>query len=215
MKSTGTIFFRRWQILKFLIALPVGFLTACAVLPKNYSGFDEGRWTAKALIKDAANRKSYVVRISFWSERDRRLKMDVMSTLGTPLAALYLEGRKVEYLIFDQRKYYLGTANERSLESLLSVSMDPRWLYAILFDQPIVGDGWNCLLAEKSPQVCENIKSGLRVHWSDPDSKTPFVRISQKDTEVQLILRDFQPKVEDKEKVFGLLVPEGFTRISN
>jgi hypothetical protein len=196
-------------MLKKFLCLTVLFAVGCATqAPVPFStSKEEGQWEAKAQVRDLEKGTSNTVSLDVMSLRNRDLRMEVTGTLGVHVASFLLKGNEIAYAVHPQKKYYSGIATERSLRPLLKIDIDPRWLYAIFFDEPL--NGWKC---EGQPvEKCQR-SDGTQVVWSDRNGERKRVTISNPQFELQILVKNFMTKVQSPEKAFNLETPESYRR---
>ncbi len=200
---------------RILLALLV-FLsfTGCKTTPKLYSDVSEGQWRAKALIKDLAESRSYVVNLNINLVKNQRARMDVTTGLGTGVASLVTDDKEVRYILVDKKRFYTGAAQPSAMRPILSIPFDPRWLNNILLEEPIVEKGWTCardgsgFLSE-----CHDSLSGLKVTWSDRHGDKKTVQLDHSKASVQIKVQSFKPKVEERKNLFTLEAPAGYQKL--
>ncbi len=193
--------------LTFLMVV-IGFLSGCATAPVAYnSGKDEGQWEAKAQIKNLQTGKADTISLDVMSVRDQALRMEVSGTLGVHVASFLLKNSNVSYLVHTQKKYFSGPVSERSLRPLLRADIDPRWLYAIFFDEPL--KGWTC--TGTPLEKCERA-DGAQVLWSERNGERKRITITNQQFELQVLVKNFTTKVQSPDKAFSLDAPDSYKR---
>lgn len=202
------------SILKLPILLFVSMtvLLGCQTFPTKYSDYEEGQWEARALIKDKTQSKSYVVHLDIHARKNKQLRMDVTAALGTPVASLALNDEKVRYILFQQKQFFDGRVSERSLSPILSVPLDPRLLYHVLFDEPFADKVWSCSQDKKGfVEKCQNPKDSFVIQWKDRKGKKKSVVIQHPNAEIQINILSFKEGVSE---VFDLKVPPTFQKLT-
>lgn len=186
------------------------FVTGCQLMPTDYSEHSEGQWSSKVLVKDKVQSKSYIVNVDIQAVRDKKLRMDVTAALGMPVAALVLDDEEVKYILFRQKRYYEGQASERVLKPILSIPLNPRLLFNILFDVPIADKNWSCSKGKDGFLTeCSSSSEGLKVTWKDRKGRKKAIFIEHEKAELQMNISSFKPRAED---VFTLKAPESFQK---
>lgn len=179
-------------------------------MPTDYSSHKEGQWGSKVLVKDKVKSKSFIVNVDIQAVRDQKLRMDVTAAMGTPVASLVLDADEVKYILFRQRRYYEGVASNKALKPILSVPLDPRLFYNLLFDQPIADKSWSCTKDEKGfLAVCESPAEGLKVTWKDRKGRRKAIYIEHDKASLQMNLSSFSPRADE---VFSLQAPKSFKK---
>lgn len=195
---------------KIALLLFVVLLAGCQMMPTKYSEHSEGQWGSKVLVKDKEKSKSFIVNVDIQARKNLQLRMDVTAALGTPVASIVLNGDKVEYILFRQKKFYSGVSNDRVLKPILSVPLDPQLFYNILFDEPVADKNWSCTKNQKGFLVnCENLQQGLKVTWKDRKGRKKSIHIEHARAEIQMNIKSFTPRADD---VFVLKAPPSFRK---
>jgi hypothetical protein len=185
-----------------------GILSACTTKPIAYnSSKDEGQWEAKAQIKNLQTGKADTISLDVMSVKNQALRLEVGATLGINVASFLMKNSDVSYAVHPQKKFYSGPVTERSLRPLLKADIDPRWLYAIFFDEAL--KGWSC--SGDPVEVCQR-QDGTKVQWSERNGEKKRITISNGLYEMQILVKSFVTKVQDPERAFHLEAPESYKR---
>ena len=188
-----------------LLALSIGVIS-CATKPVAFNAEKrEGQWEAKAQIKNLSNGKTNTVSLDVASQKDEALRMEVTGAMGVSVASFLLKGSDVAYEIHTQKRHVSGPASDRALQPLLQVSVDPRWLYSVFFDEPLTAKDWTC---EKGPDQlvasCERAGEPMKIQWLERQGERKRVIISNAKFELQVLVKNFETKVQSPEKAFTL-----------
>jgi hypothetical protein len=200
---------------KNLVVVGVAILfTACASKPVAFNSEKrEGQWEAKAQIKNLENGKSNTLSLDVASEKDQALRMEVSGTMGVSVASFLLKGSEVSYEIHTQKKFISGPASERALKPLLNISVDPRWLYSVFFDEPLTGKNWNCKLgADQLVESCQRLEEPMKIQWLERHGERKRVVISNPKFELQVLVKNFETKVQSPETAFTLVSHPSYKR---
>lgn len=190
-------------------------LSSCAFAPVNYGKVDQGQWRAKALIKDLDQSRSYIVNIDFNAIRDKNLRMDVKTTLGTGVAALTADQKDVRYLLVNAKKFYYGASRPEVMRPVLAIPFDPRGINNLLFDIPFRDRSWTCTKDQYGfVKKCTDLANGIKVSWSQRTGVRKTIFIEHRRGTVQLNILSFKPKVEDRKDLFELKVPPSFEELN-
>jgi hypothetical protein len=167
----------------------------------------EGQWEAKAQVRDLQKGVTRTVSLDILSVRNQALRMEVSGNMGVHVASFLLQGGDVSYAIHPQKTFFSGPVSEKSLRRLLNADIDPRWLYAIFFDEPL--RGWEC--AGQPVEKCRR-SDGTEVTWSERQGEKKRVTIQNSQYELQILVKDFATKVLSPERAFTLNSPETYRR---
>lgn len=198
----------------FLALLSLEILNGCASKPVAYNPEkDQGQWDAKAQIKDLTQQKSNSFSLQVMAEKNRVLRMEITGTMGISVASLLLKGDEISYAIHRQKKFISGIASEKALAPLLNVNLDPRWLYAIFFDEAIPEKNWSCQKgADLKIEKCIRAQDGFTIQWSERNGENKRVTLSNAKFELQVLVKNFMTKVQSPERAYSLSPPEGYKR---
>lgn len=186
------------------------FVAGCQLMPTDYTTHNEGQWGSKVLVKDKVKSKSFIVNVDIQAVKDKKLRMDVTAALGTPVAALVMDDDDVKYILFRQKRFYEGRATSRALKPILSIPLNPRLLYNLLFDQPIADKNWSCTKDEKGfLAACESPMEGLKVTWKDRKGRRKAIYVEHEKAEIQMNISSFTPRADE---VFSLKAPKSFKK---
>ncbi|MCB0407838.1 MAG: DUF4292 domain-containing protein [Bdellovibrionales bacterium] len=190
--------------------LVIFFTTACQMIPTDYAEYNEGQWGSKVLIKDKVKSKSFIVNVDIQAIKNKSLRMDVTAAMGTPVASLVLNGDQVQYLLFRQKAYYEGASSDRVLGPILSVPIDPKLFFNLLFDEAMTDKNWSCIKDKIGFLLeCKNLQDQLKITWKDRKGRRKAIFIEHSKAEIQMNISSFTPHADS---VFSLKVPKSFQK---
>ena len=187
-------------------------LTSCQMAPVRVDKQTQGQWQAKALVRDKNAGKSAVVGLDInANQAEHKLRLDVTAALGHPVASLVLEGDQLTYVLLENKQYYKGPATAVALKPILSLPMDPQLLFNVLFDVPITDKSWTCTKDNKGYlSDCKTVGGDLSIRWSDRKGGRKLIHLDHASGSAQINVSSFQPKVEDRPRLFELIPPKSF-----
>lgn len=198
---------------KFVVlALGLVLLSGCMSAPMKFDKQAEGQWQAKALVRDKRAGKSAVVSLDINARQaDQKLRMDVTAALGHPVASLVLSGDQMTYVLIENKQYYKGNATASALKPVLSVPLDPKLLYNVMFDVPIEDKSWTCTKDNKGYlSECKDVAGEMTIKWSERKGRRRLINLDHSSGSIQINVSSFQPKVEDRAQLFELNPPKSF-----
>ena len=192
----------------FVVSLVVG----CATTPKRYDQVKEGQWKTKVLVKDRVNNKQHIVNLDVNAVKRQKLRLDATTPAGMHLASLTLSGKKVEYILPREKKFYKGNSSAGSMKALVSVPIEPELIHNIIFDLPISNKEWSCTKDAKGYLAeCTRDKDGLNITWLDRKETSKLVKVDHKKAQLQMNFVQFEPKLRKSNKnLFSLRAPKGY-----
>lgn len=196
----------------FLVGVGFSSFLGCATRPVQFDsqGVEPlSQWEGKAEVLDKQKSKSNSLSVDFVAEKRSRLRMDVTGSFSTPVAAAVVSQGKMTYILPQQKKFYQGTADKKSLDRLLKVDIGVDDLFAILYDEPLTG--WSCQ-KNSLGQVdsCAHKSGQISLESTQRDGYKRTVKIISPNFEIKMNLARVAPKAKDLEKVFSLKIPESF-----
>lgn len=202
--------FRHFIASVSMIGLLLG-MTGCQTAPTRFDEVKEGQWTGRILIKDKRQNKSFIVSVDIHAKKADQLRMDVTAAMGTPVAAFVMDGDRTEYILFKQKAYYQGKTQPKVLLPILSLSMDPRLFFNLLFEEEPKGRNWSCSRDEQGfLKLCKDQSSDLSLEWTERKGERKTVEVQHPRSSLQINLNNFRPKVVENESMFKLRAPSGF-----
>lgn len=197
---------------KLALSVLILMIAACATKPVDYQSGDAEpvrQWQSKTLLIDKLKSKSHNLSVDFVADRKERLRMDVMGTFATPVAAMVLDNGNMTYILPQQKKFFQGEAKGNTLASVLKVGIEPKVIYNLLYDEPIVG--WTC---RKLPSGliagCESPADKVKVDWIERTGTSRKIRITNVHYEITMTLNRVPTKVQQPDRVFTLNIPSGY-----
>jgi hypothetical protein len=189
-------------------------LAGCASKTLKLGDINQGNWSARALIKDKEQSRSFIVNLNLNAVRHEKLRLDVSSTLGQQVAALTTTSTEVRYYTTEQKKFYVGAPKSDVLRPILAIPLDPRWLQNLLFDEAIVNKNWTCKLGEDHLIAeCRNEADELTITWTKRRGDARTITIQHPKAELQISIRSFSPKIETAPGLFDLVPPNGYQKL--
>lgn len=198
------IFLNRLLFLPCWIA--IALLTSCVSKPpRDFTKISEGYWKAEVALKDKVNNKNFFFSMKINAIKNKKLRMDVISPLGDVLASLALRGNELEYYLAQENRYYEGPSTPKVMVDLIQMPMNPKWFHHIFFDTPVRSKMWSCTNDNSGfLQECKNLKSGLKVSWTERSGDQRVVVIQNKTSYIKMALKNYSPKVESRKSLFQI-----------
>lgn len=201
----------RILVVGLIFGMLVG-LTGCQTVPVQTDQQPEGQWQAKALVRDKRAGNSAVVSLDINAKQnEQKLRMDVTAALGHPVASLVLNGDQLTYVLIENKTYYKGPATASALKPVLTLPMDPKILFNVMFDLAIEDKSWTCTKDSKGYLTeCKDLAAELTIKWSERKGRRKLVNLDHSTASVQINVSSYQPKVEARDKLFELNPPKSF-----
>lgn len=166
------------------------------------------------MVRDKKKNKSFIVNVDLKAESSGNLRMDATSSFGQHLASLVILNEGMSYIVVPQKKYYQGKLESSALKRAIGVSLDPKLLFNLIFEQAPQTKDWSCAKDKKGYLVdCRNLKDKTVIVWKNRDASRKLVTVEHPRASIQLNFANFDPEFKPTEKTFALKVPPSFKRI--
>ena len=196
-----------------MFSLATLLLFGCATAQLTYNSDKvDGKWSGSAQVKDFRTKKVNNISFEVWAEKPTSLlRLELTGPLGFSVASVLLNNQSIAYAIHPQKKFFSGHVSETSMRQILHVNLNPSWLLNAFFDMPVQGNGWICTNgSDDLVSMCERASDHLKIEWRDRKGELKRVVISNDTYEVQILVKDFSPKVEKPEQTYTLVRPESY-----
>jgi hypothetical protein len=108
---------------------------------------------SKALIEDKTKNSSNSATIDLFYLQDQSLRMEVTALLGYRLGSLVMNRQGVSYALHPQKAFVEGPFAGRTMKPLFRQELDPRLIWAVVFDKDLKAYGFDCVVDGKT-QKC-------------------------------------------------------------
>lgn len=203
----------------FLSGVCASSLTGCAFLQKKERtvigapGQAEGQWRAKALVKNLRTNQSGSLSLEIIAREPSSLRMEVYGSFGVHLASIALQDEEIRYLLSQEKRFIVASADARSLSHVIPIRISPRDLIRVLFDRVLPEEEWNC---EKSssgePQSCQQRDGQLSIRWEERHEGKRRLKIGSAEANVEMVIEEAKSKVEVQPEIFHLESPADYHR---
>lgn len=140
-------------VLNLVMTGSVLFIFSCAGKPAKTTVEDIKYVESKALIEDKAKNSSNSASIDLFYQQNRTLRMEVTAVMGYRLGSLVMDPQKVAYALHPQKAFVEGPFIGRTMRPLFRQDLDPKLIWAVVFDRDLRGLGFNCSNNDKT-QTC-------------------------------------------------------------
>lgn len=173
-----------------------------------------GQWEAKLIVEDLRQDKTHSLNLDVIAENPTRMRMEITGTLGVNVASVVVLNDLVKYSLHTQKKYLEGPTSDKSFMTFLKGSLDPRWFFAIFFDQPIPDKSWICKTNAQTQLIesCLRLADKILIRWYERLGELKKVEITGADFKVNIEVTDFKTNVQNLDKAFQLKIPESYKR---
>lgn len=129
------------------------FMAGCAGTQEKPQAGDIKYVESKALIEDKTKNSSNSASIDLFYLQDNVIRMEVTALLGYRLGSLVMNSQKVAYALHPQKAFVEGPFAARTMKPLFRQDLDPRLIWAVVFDRDLKTFGFNCNTVAKT-QTC-------------------------------------------------------------
>ena len=196
-----------------ILPIALFLMSGCATAPQKFSNEKmAGQWEAKLQITDRKLNKTYNLGLDVVAERPDLLRAEVSATLGIAVASVLLKGKQISYDVHRSKRFYSGLSSDRALEPVLQVSFDPAFLFNLFFDEPIHDANWSCSVTpDRVVESCVREPDKLFVQWLERNGENKRIVVKAKDFDIQVLIKDYQTKVQNRERAFVLDPPSTYS----
>ena len=116
---------------------------------------------SKALIEDKAKNTSNSASIDLFYLQNEVIRMEVTALLGYRLGSLVMNQQKVNYALHPQKAFVEGPFTARTMRPLFRQELDPRLIWAVVFDRDLKSFGFTCNTIAKT-ETCQGAGAALQ-----------------------------------------------------
>jgi hypothetical protein len=164
---------------------------------------------AKVLMRDKVASQSGIVNVKFKGVKDQKIRLDVLSPIQTHIASLTLNGEELSYILAQTKQAYRGMATASAMVPVIRVPMNPKLLYNIFFDQPIVEKNWSCT-KDKNDLLKECKTKDLKITWVSREGAARVLEIEHAKAFLQINIHKYGGEVSPTDAKFNLKIPDSF-----
>lgn len=187
------------------------FVSGCATQQKFLVNKRVGQWESKVQISDFSEKKTYSLNMNVVAEKPDLFRAEISGTLGVSVASVLLNKEQLSYAIHRTKKFYFGTTSDQALKPVLRVHLNPKYLVNIFFDEAIEEPGWKCQKNQNHfVESCFRETDNFSILWSERNGENKRVFIKNDKFEMQIVVKSFQTKVQNREKAFELSAPNNY-----
>lgn len=125
-------------------------MAGCAGTQEKPQAGDIKYVESKALIEDKAKNTSNSASIDLFFLQDDVIRMEVTALLGYRLGSLVMNQQKVSYALHPQKAFVEGPFAARTMKPLFRQDLDPRLIWAVVFDRDLKTFGFTCNTVAKT-----------------------------------------------------------------
>jgi hypothetical protein len=112
----------------------------------------------KALFEDKVKSDSHTASIDLFYQPNSIIRLEISALLGYPVGSLVMNSQQIAYAIHPQKVFVQGPFIPQTLNPLFKQDMDPRLLWAVVFDQDFQKFNFVCTTTLKQ-QSCFGVKN--------------------------------------------------------
>lgn len=141
-------------------ALSSLLMVGCAGTQEKPKAGDIKYVESKALIEDKAKNTSNSASIDLFFLQDDVIRMEVTALLGYRLGSLVMNQQKVSYALHPQKAFVEGPFAARTMKPLFRQDLDPRLIWAVVFDRDLKTFGFSCNTVAKT-ETCTGASGAI------------------------------------------------------
>lgn len=136
------------------------FGVGCASAPEKIQSGDIKYVESKALIEDKSKNSSNSASIDLFFLHDNIIRMEVTALLGYRLGSLVMSPQQISYALHPQKAFVEGPFAARTMKPLFRQDLDPRLIWAVVFDRDLKTFGFSCSTVAKT-ETCTGSAGAL------------------------------------------------------
>lgn len=137
------------------VGLGAFFTVGCAGTPEKPQAGDIQYIESKALIEDKTKNSSNSASIDLFYLQDNVIRMEVTALLGYRLGSLVMNQQKVVYALHPQKAFVEGPFVARTMKPLFRQDLDPKLIWAVVFDRDFRSFGFTCGETVSRTNTCQ------------------------------------------------------------
>lgn len=137
------------------VGLGAFFMAGCAGTEEKPQAGDIQYVESKALIEDKTKNSSNSASIDLFYLQDDVIRMEVTALLGYRLGSLVMNPQKVSYALHPQKAFVEGPFAARTMRPLFRQDLDPKLIWAVVFDRDLRSFGFTCSDVVSRASTCQ------------------------------------------------------------
>ena len=134
------------------------FMMGCAGNQVKPQAGDIQYIESKALFEDKIKNTSNSATIDLFYLQNEVIRMEVTALLGYRLGSLVMNQQKVSYALHPQKAFVEGPFTARTMRPLFRQELDPKLIWAVVFDRDLKTFGFTCTTVSKT-ETCQGSSS--------------------------------------------------------
>lgn len=201
------------------VALSLAFTVGCAGTPEKPQSGDIQHIESKALIEDKTKNSSNSASIDLFYLQNDVIRMEVTALLGYRLGSLVMNQQKVTYALHPQKAFVEGPFVARTMKPLFRQDLDPKLIWAVVFDRDLRGYGFTCNEMPTKTTSCEGsgATQGVTVavqQIGDTNSGLKKITIENANLKFVWLYKAFKKHNKSYNETFVLNQPEEYRLIT-
>lgn len=147
----------------FVLGLGALFMVGCTTTQVTPLAGDIQYIESKALIEDKMKNSSNSASIDLFFLQNDVIRMEVTALLGYRLGSLVMNQQKVSYALHPQKAFVEGPFAARTMKPLFRQDLDPKLIWAVVFDRDLRGYGFACESVVTNTTICQGSGSAQGV----------------------------------------------------
>lgn len=202
------------------VGLAALFTVGCAGTQEKPQAGDIQYVASKALIEDKTKKTSNSASIDLFFLSNDAIRMEVTAVLGYRLGSLVMNQQKVAYALHPQKAFVEGPFTGRTMKPLFRQELDPRLIWAVVFDRDLRGFGFACndLVSRTSTCLGSGATQGVTVTVQQlgekPDSGLKKITIENASLKFVWLYKAIRKHNKSYNETFVLNKPEEYRLIT-
>lgn len=202
------------------VGLGAFFMAGCTGTQEKPQAGDIQYVESKALIEDKTKNSSNSASIDLFYLQDDVIRMEVTALLGYRLGSLVMNPQKVSYALHPQKAFVEGPFAARTMKPLFRQDLDPKLIWAVVFDRDLRGFGFTCSDVVSRTSTCQGsgATQGVTVTvqqvGESPNSGLKKITIENANLKFVWLFKAIRKHNKSYNETFVLNKPEGYRLIT-
>ncbi|MBK9293865.1 MAG: hypothetical protein IPM57_05375 [Oligoflexia bacterium] len=195
-------------------------LTSCSSLEKKQpSEFSPQGFSATLYYTE--NGKSYKLKSEIYMLKPTAVRVDLRTQLDLPLASILLTEEKLEYLLYRDKKYFVGKPGPGALDGIVPLDVSAADLVSAMSERPLKDK--KCFQVKGVVTRCLEVlgsTSGFNISWEKRNPDRPWlgratkinIDLIKRGINLRFYLTDWQKNLSNLERFSSLQIPEDFNK---
>ncbi len=216
---------QRGILKKILIAAFVFTCAACSSSPEKPEQTEplsnSNKVTPQTLSADVYFEErghSFKLKSDIYILGSQAVRLDLRTQLDLPLASLILTDKKLEYVLYRDKKYFSGKPGPHALDQIIPLEITASELVSVVTEKPLPSQ--KCELLEGKLSKCRSAAGPMSytATWGKRENSSPWsgkatklvIEIPSRKISLKFYFTDWNKKPSNTDRLYTLNIPSDF-----